>query len=996
MRPEAQLDALLVRHTDIVLDDSHKTGILKVDIRLFNIGLHMATTNSTDEPLSALDMTVQGLNCTIQRIPDDVTSSAALDITGSALNASLAIRPSTVEKGDISFADISHARESKDIGNAVLRANVKCLQIGLLHSARHDHLRGKVETSDLDLVTPGVQLVLSMARIWGQAIDKAQNAMQSHSSSSRLLYAILQGAIAKEAISMQPPFAYESAYGLHVQDQRNIRRDTGWIMLSRLRHWHRLGVTSSSTTQRSSEDMLLFVVSQLAEHDESVGENYDLIRQQEFIKHAFSIGSGLDSSEEVRTNRSTPSIGLFVTFGTVTLRHFGRSVDTGVIAPSTVRISSASIGLQRSMVVRSQHPNLHLRLVTTVRSAHVEIQSGAFPSVQSLLKHMRDDVITHSESKSNVPAAKQVEVASVIVFDGHLDTASLSLLASGLRLRFAVSGNHTSVFHRMTRQEGNEELYGSDRRIVTLCSEIVELALLQHGDEYDVVKQSPDRLVVSTKAKGLRLINETSGSDASSASSSFRLLASLRRLEFDSRPQLRAFYLFARDWQDRFYPLVYRYLQNEAYHRFRHYQPFVDELQSMIASRSTEVSSRPSVPVTAKIDISIGTVQLQVRAAKAVWLRWDVGKIYLSRQSNGGDVRFGVKMNSQLVSANTSTRRSKMRDSSTIQLPPLTAMGKHFAVEGRPHLSATINLGFFVGLLKPAALDRLLSLHQRLGTDVLAFVDEFRDSIQGMLDARHSKARSTASDVSAPLPDSSSRGILFDVELRVSGVRFGLRADDVASTLLFEAFAMNGHATNQGTKDEALLWRARVEHFGLSLGHLVSADLPSEAEPLRNHRSAYMVLDVDVQEIPGTIGSTAQLNVCLNRVNTVMHVAALSELTDLVRSWQSDIHTLRDSRASEVAEFKVQTTCIIKKLDVSDSGALPEVSWFANRLFAVEVTGFGVAIPLDDVTSTDLRQFDALITPALLLSIRTISFQNKRNETARFRLQQMALQFLDK
>ena len=521
-----------------------------MDIRLLHIGLHIATATMSGVPLSALDVIVQDLDFTLQKSSVGETSSAALDISGSAINAHLAITPLTMKKGDISLGDVSHDFQSKDGDDAVLRANAHRLQIGLLHNDRHNHLRGNVEAIDLDLVTPAVQLILCMAQIWVQAIGKAQIATQSYASSGSLLYAILQGAIAKEAISTQPPFAYESAYGLHVQDQRNIRRDLGWIMLSRLRHWHRLGVTSVSTFQPTTEDMLLYVVSQLAERDETVGANHDLVRQQEFIKYAFAIGSGTDN---VRTN--SPSVGVFVTFGSATLRHFGRLVDTGTIAPSTFRISSASIGFQRSIVIRSERPNLHLRLVTTVRSIDVEIQGGAFPSMQSLLEYLKKEVAT--QPGLTVPAAKQIDVASIIVFDGHMDTASLSLLASGLRLRVAVSGTHTSTFQRMFRQggvDGVEESHDSERRIVTLCSDVIELALLQHLDEHDVViNHSSDRTVISTRANGLRFLTETTGSDKSSI---IRLLASLRRLEFDSRPQLRAFYLFARDWQDRHYPFV--------------------------------------------------------------------------------------------------------------------------------------------------------------------------------------------------------------------------------------------------------------------------------------------------------------------------------------------------------------------------------------------------------------------------------------------------------
>jgi hypothetical protein len=64
-------------------------------------------------------------------------------------------------------------------------------------------------------------------------------------------------------------------------------------------------------------------------------------------------------------------------------------------------------------------------------------------------------------------------------------------------------------------------------------------------------------------------------------------------------------------------------------------------------------------------------------------------------------------------------------------------------------------------------------------------------------------------------------------------------------------------------------------------------------------------------------------------------------------------------------------------------------------VFTVEVTGLGIAVPLDASAAIDLQQREHSSTPAMLFSIRVISFHNRKNETARFRVQQMAIQFID-
>ena len=435
---------------------------------------------------------------------------------------------------------------------------------------------------------------------------------------------------------------------------------------------------------------------------------------------------------------------------------------------------------------------------------------------------------------------------------------------------------------------------------------------------------------------------------------------------------------------------------------FRLYRPLINDIRGLVVRKKARIVPDSPVPPDVHLDLSIGAVLLQVRAAKAVWLRWEIGKVYITRHGCTDDVEFGVRIAPQVVGAYTTMKSTKDRDASSMRLPSLTTIGSHRRKNDRPHISATVALGFFIGVLKPAVLDRLLSLHQRLGKDIMHIVDEYRAIVRKELAKGHAKLASTNSTMSIETETSEPAvkptfNLLIDLKLSAAGVRFGLRADDVAKTLLFEALAIRGSVSNTTTENSALFWRARAEHLGLSLGHLGSADISDAAEPIRKHRSAYMVLDVDIQEIPGHETVASQLNVSLNRVHTVMHVAALSEISDLVKSWQSDLHILRDNRADEVAEVKTTTSKILKKLEGGGGKPVqPEESWFASRLFTVHVLGFGMAVPLDEAAAIDLDHRQGLAVPALLFSIRVVSFQNRKNETARFRVQRMSLQFLEK
>ncbi|WRT63262.1 uncharacterized protein IL334_000165 [Kwoniella shivajii] len=425
------------------------------------------------------------------------------------------------------------------------------------------------------------------------------------------------------------------------------------------------------------------------------------------------------------------------------------------------------------------------------------------------------------------------------------------------------------------------------------------------------------------------------------------------------------------------------------------YASTIRDLQTVFNSKTAQTTSTRvpnTVSALVSVDIAVEALQLQIRAAKALWLRWDIGKLYGSRQGDNSDCRFALKTAPHVIGAYASMRKQKATDSSALRLPSISIIGSIQSKIGRPHLLANIELGFFTGILKPVVLDRLLSLYQQLAADIGQLVSDWRSDVADAISKRHAKGLSAASIESTPtFHVKQDSPLLFDVHIGISGLRLGLRADDVATTLLFEALAVKGRATNQDTEETALRWRAKVDHFGLSLGHLGSQALSDDTGPIRTHQTAYMVLDAEIQEVPATARSTSKLNISLSRVHTVMHPEAMSELADLLRSWMSDLHVLRDHRSEEVAEVKSHTNKVLKRLESAERVEHSDVSWFANRLVFVEISGIGIAMPLVEGAAVGDSVHSDI--PALLYSIRMISFQNRRNETARFNVQNMALQF---
>jgi len=137
--------------------------------------------------------------------------------------------------------------------------------------------------------------------------------------------------------------------------------------------------------------------------------------------------------------------------------------------------------------------------------------------------------------------------------------------------------------------------------------------------------------------------------------------------------------------------------------------------------------------------------------------------------------------------------------------------------------------------------------------------------------------------------------------------------------------------------------------------------------------------------------------VSLSKAHSIMHVAALKELVDLSRSWSHDINVMQEDRADDIAQVKVDGNKFKQKMQLKTSHTDKPLSsaWLAERLVTIRMTGIGVAIPLDASTTIDLATIDQRSGPAMLFSIRRLTFENKRNQTARFTMKQMALQFVD-
>lgn len=1027
-RRDVLLDQLLDSHVSAVLKGNKNLGSTLFDISVPQVDLRLVLGNfQRPESIVHCTLDTPAIRFLKSPIPDSQANSTSATIGLRGMRVTL--MKEDTSHNIVSLIDVPNFDTApRDDG---IRPFVRLAAGRLSATFNQDPARKTIQFKALDCTlqaaTAGVPIVSYLVDTWLPVIETLPTHRPGLSVAD-VVYDILSDAV-EEGISMSlPNFMYESAYALQFNDQRSLRHDIGWFTLARLRHWMRMENRRHLPREPRPppEEMAKAVMGWLLRLDEPTVNEHVLFAQP-YLRKAF--GKYLDSAGLTPESRMDTSVSVFFSVDALMVRHYGRLLETGAIAASAVTIEDVTMGNERRKTWDGDIPVTTVQALVTVGRLAVDLHNSFVGVYEAILDHIE----THGEETPEVPIEREVsrdpeisrkisnepsiartkshdpsvvlvhDHASTVVVDVHLGDLSAAISAGGMRLDIVFTGAQGSgTVERSRRTKGSAEPHCIERNSVLLNCGSVRATLREAVDTMPD-DANPERDLVVTEIRGVRCAADSTLDNMVPKGGSARLAFGVDAFEFDSRPQLKAFFDFSQDWRRNHYPLYVPAIEHTKAVKSRR-----QARKSTTAASSAEAKPQPRRSAVLKsiaIDVVIRSARMQARAAKGLWLGWDMGQVYAYRLGSPDYLQFGLQVAPQVVGAYPSVKRVKTKDSSIIHLPSITITATHRDVSTRPLLNANVNLGMFTGILKPAVLDRLLSLHQRLGNDVLAVVREYRGC----------KPTTPAEESPPPsLPAKTKLPLAFRVQASVAGVRVGLRADNVPTTLMFEALELKGSASNADAS--SLQWTAKANHVGLSIIRIGQGPSYQVAEPLRGSRSVSMVLDVSAEEIPGTNRAPSQLNINLTRVHTVMHVAALSELNELIRSWSTDIAVLREVHHEEVAEVKEQTTRVLKKLDAaskemkdkesskkdtssisgtSDNSATIE-SWFASRLLTVEVTGIGIAIPLDEAAPIDVAsKAGGGGGPALLYSVRLMGLKTSRTETARFRVQQTLLQFVD-
>lgn len=515
--PERLLDALLIGQADSVLEAKTSKVPFVVDGSIPLIAIRAST--SAEKPVSIVEASVSRLAWNVQKTPLEEDGSGIAFTSHVGRLEVVAVSPKPT---DISLLDVPQQAALSTSGIPLLHLSGERLYVGF-HQDGARQIRA-CGTLDIQTVTPTIPLVAETAQAWEQAFAAVPSSVPGPSRSAKLLHSILRETSGSVSAAGMPAFASESAYALHVEDQRNIRRDLGWWLISRLRHWSRTGPRAqrldSEIADASSRLTPEAFIAQLAILDDVGGATEALVRQQHFIKHAF--GPELEGPSATKTLHQTSA---FVTAG-ITLRHHGRLLGSEAVGTSFVRLEKASLGVNTSSAKDVQQ----LRLLVAVQELSVEIQNSFLSASRHILS-----AVQAAPAKQPKPSTE----AQAFLIETHIGNGDLSVIAGGLRLRVGLVKAQHSLTVRPRRADGRISKMSS-----TAAADLIEVSLLA------LLDGGTERVALSAKLNRLRAGVEA---QCTLPERVLRLTIGAQSIEFDSRPQLKAFLAFAQEWKDRHY-----------------------------------------------------------------------------------------------------------------------------------------------------------------------------------------------------------------------------------------------------------------------------------------------------------------------------------------------------------------------------------------------------------------------------------------------------------
>ncbi|KAL5507471.1 CSF1 [Sanghuangporus vaninii] len=411
------------------------------------------------------------------------------------------------------------------------------------------------------------------------------------------------------------------------------------------------------------------------------------------------------------------------------------------------------------------------------------------------------------------------------------------------------------------------------------------------------------------------------------------------------------------------------------------FRSLFSEIKRSPERQPRQVAEKKRLGIHLSFSLSAASVILQVM--HGTWLAWTVYGVigYLMDRSGRKSVArsCGLQLASQVIrltstSADASTQRVPKI---VLDLPSISASGS-FSSERSGFL---ISVGFLEMKIKPSHWDVILSVQQKFGQD-------FNDLLHILEDARKKLPGSASSK-------SSSREIdlPFYVTAKFEGFKIGLQG--LSSTQFLECVDIDAVITNKGSPH----WHVNFSDLALYLspGTLSRQKL---AEVDRSQLPVLVSVDFQVNNHTTLEDRHRHVRVNVTKLHAILQAHLMGSIGDFADHLQSEIMLRKERRAEGLREFKEKAMKVMKAFNLNPrkSSVDKRERFFDNSSFLILMANFGAVFPLD----LERRQGSSsgsdniLTTKALLLSIKSFTFETHKGDSGDAFMEDFCLQFVSR
>lgn len=422
------------------------------------------------------------------------------------------------------------------------------LSVAIDTRARRQCLIVRCAQLSCSMVTPAIAQIQPLKQLWQTASRRLPETARSSHAASVLLYNVVRTAVEREQTFKQPSFAHESSYGLHHEDQRNIRRDLGWSILTRVRHWMRTAGTGISIAHDNIAD---YTVQALLTVDEFATGTDMFIRQQPCIQIAF--GEGVKPTDS-NAQFAGSDWQIFVKVDILRLLHNGKLNEKSAVERSTVSLFSISLGTRWRTSLKDGQRTHVVRSVNTIKDIQVELRDSVMSVILAIL-----DLLLNAPSQETVTKCSSSNPDTVrqhwsVTADNHVAESNVHFICRGLRLSVSLGNTYANVANKTGLADSDLETarYEYCTTLVGLAG--ISVTLVAETELPHSLALPTDHIIAYIAATDLQVVLGHQRSPKNVSEVRQQIGVSLGHFAFHVRSPIDALGAFLVDWKRNHYP----------------------------------------------------------------------------------------------------------------------------------------------------------------------------------------------------------------------------------------------------------------------------------------------------------------------------------------------------------------------------------------------------------------------------------------------------------